>query len=36
MTELLHIHSYTSPQLMVNARSIIRQYILLQEGFADA
>lgn len=36
MTESVHIHSYTSPQLMVNARSIIRQYILLQEGVADA
>lgn len=36
MTESVHIHSYTSPQLMVNARSIIRRYILLQEGFADA
>lgn len=36
MTESVQIHSYTSPQLMVNARSIIRQYILLQEGFADA
>ena len=36
MTESVHIHNYMSPQLMDNARSIIRQYILLQEGFADA
>ncbi len=36
MTESVHIFSQTSLQLMVNARSIIRQYILLREGFADA
>lgn len=36
MTESVHIHSYTSLQLMADARSIIRQYILPREGFADA
>lgn len=36
MTESVHIVSHTSLQSTVDARSIIRQYILLQEGFADA